>query len=165
MHADRFDHFGSEPLLQLVGTDSFMSGIDSAIGDVFTQVVDQMAVVMKEAGYNHFRRLAGLLGEGGALKRMLKFSDVFPVAAMPFGSEDSVDFTDDLIGFGRVHGMRAGTGSSRSMDKEIAKSKFKPREIVAEIVSEGEACHENVTQAWMERSGRVRSHQWATAPE
>jgi hypothetical protein len=32
---------------------------------------------------------------------------------MPFGSEDSVDFTDDLIGFGRVHGMRAGTGSSR----------------------------------------------------
>jgi dihydroxyacetone kinase-like protein len=33
MHADRFDHFGSEPLLQLVGTDSFMSGIDSAIGD------------------------------------------------------------------------------------------------------------------------------------
>jgi len=41
------------------------------------------------------------------------------------------------------------------MDKEIAKPKFKPREIVAEIVSEGEVCHENVTQAWMERSGRV----------
>jgi hypothetical protein len=34
--------------------------------------------------------------------------------------------------------MRAGTGSSRSMDKEIAKPKFKPREIVAEIVSEEE---------------------------
>ena len=83
------------------------------------------------------------------------WTDQERLAAMPFGSEDSVDFTDDLIGFGRVHGMRAGTGSSRSMDKEIAKSKFKPREIVAEIVSEGESCHENVTQAWLERSGRV----------
>jgi hypothetical protein len=51
--------------------------------------------------------------------------------------------------------MRAGTGSSRSMDKEIAKPKFKPREIVAEIVLVGESCHENVPQAWLERSGRV----------
>jgi hypothetical protein len=51
------------------------------------------------------------------------------------------------------------------MDKEIAKPKFKPREIVAEIVSEGESCHENVTQDGWNAVDGFRSHQWATAPE
>ena len=104
MHADRFDHFWDEPLLQLVGPHALMPRVDTVICDILAEIVQKMPVVMQKARHDDLWSFPRLLGEGGALQGMLKFCDVLSVAAMPLGFEDSENFSDDLVCVGRGHG-------------------------------------------------------------
>jgi hypothetical protein len=104
MHADWFDHFWDEPLLQLVSPHTLVPRVDTVIRDILAEIMQQMPVVMQEARHDDLRSFSSLLGEGRALQGMLKFCDVLSVAAMPLGFEDSEDFGDDLVCVGGGHG-------------------------------------------------------------
>ena len=104
MHADRFDHCWAEPLLQLVGPHALVPRVDTMIGDILAEIMQEMPVIMQEARDDDLRSFPSLLSEGGALQGMLKFCDVLSVAAMPLGFKDSEDFSDDLVCVGRGHG-------------------------------------------------------------
>jgi hypothetical protein len=84
-----------------------MSGIDALVGNVFTEVVEEVAVVMKEAGDDDLGRLSLALGEGGALEGVLGFGDRLAVHAVAIAAVNAEDLVDD---FGRSHGGRCWCG-------------------------------------------------------
>lgn len=78
-----------------------VSGVDPLVGDVLPEIMEEVAVVMKEAGDDHLGRLSLALCEGGALEGVLGFGDRLAVHAVTVAAVNAEDLVDD---FGRSHG-------------------------------------------------------------
>ena len=82
MQSERFNHFGFEQLSQAIGTQGFMVGIHTSIGNIFAQIMHQMAIIVEQAGGDHGRAFAILTGKSGALESVLRLRYVLTISPM-----------------------------------------------------------------------------------
>jgi hypothetical protein len=75
-----------------------MMGVHTFVGNIFAEVVHQMAVIVQQAGGHHGRVFAIMAGKGGTLKGVLRFGHVFAVMAVATFAKGAENLVDDLIG-------------------------------------------------------------------
>ena len=104
VEADGLDDFGREPCGKTLCAEIFVGRVDAVVGDVFAEVVAEMAKIVNEAGGDHLGRLAGFASEGGALEGVLGFGDGFAVETVAALAVELEDLVDELVGMVCVHG-------------------------------------------------------------
>jgi hypothetical protein len=82
MQSDRLNHIGFKQLSQAIGTQSFMMGIHTLVGNIFAQIMHQMAIIVEQAGGDYGRAFAILTGKSGALESVLRLRYVFAISLM-----------------------------------------------------------------------------------
>ena len=82
MQSDRLNHIGFKQLPQAIRTQGFMVGIHTLIGNIFAQIMYQMAIIVEQAGGDNGRNFAILAGKSGALESVLRLRYVFAISLM-----------------------------------------------------------------------------------
>ena len=73
-----------------------VAGVAALFGNVFRQVMQKVAYIVKQRGGNQFVVRAGLLGQMGALQGVFRFSDkLAEIGTLAFGPEKTKNLVDD----------------------------------------------------------------------
>jgi len=87
--AYRLQDFFGEPVSQQPRPQLFMSCIDPLVGDVFSEVMQHVAIVMQQATEDQCIRFAVLRGKLGGLQSVLLFADTFTVVTLSAFAKDA----------------------------------------------------------------------------
>jgi hypothetical protein len=83
MLTDWFEDFFGECVGQQHGTKFFMTGVNAFTGNVFAEIMQHMAVIVKQAGDNESIWFAILTSKLRCLQCVFEFADVLAIMAIP----------------------------------------------------------------------------------